>query len=305
MSPFGSGSSVIVSYWQRRRRDVLGLASALAVATVAEAQRQPAGIRTLRSALQSPELVADSVPTAPRSSWWAPAVSLVVPGTGQAALRQQRAFGYLAAEAFLLVQWIASRRDGGDGRAAYRRIAREVARSPFGGPLPDGPWSYYESMERFRESGVYNAGTGSQFVPEANDATYNGRQWLLARETFWRDPTVAPAVSSTEYQRALEFYRRRAVTSEYRWSWANAELQQDEYRQRIRRSNASYRAAAEWGGLLLANHLLSTVDAFVSVRLRRFGVAAGPTRSGTPGPMGAGGLGTGIEVRVPLVGLLR
>jgi hypothetical protein len=213
----------------------------------------------------------DSDPSSRKPHWWAPLASALVPGTGQAALRQQRTFAYLAAEGFLAVQWFAARRDGQDGRTEYRRIARDVARAPFGGPLRTAPWEYYEFMERFLESGAFNRGTGGAFVPETDTRTLNGRRWQEARVTFFRDTAMPPAVTSAEYQRALAFYRARAIPDEFRWSWANAQLQQDEFVQRIRRSNGSYRRAAEWGGLLLANHLLSTIDAFIAVRLGRLG----------------------------------
>jgi hypothetical protein len=288
------------------RRTFILLVALTAPVGQAAAQRQPSRAPTAFSPAAEIPAIALTGPSARPAPWWAPVASAIAPGAGQGALRQQRALGYVSGELFLAVRWLAARRDGADGRSEYRRIARDVARASFGGALRDGPWVYYESMERFLESGRYNAGTAAQFRPEPDETTYNGQQWLLARSTYWRDPDVEPAVSSIEYVRALEFYRGRAVTDEFRWSWTNAQLQQDEYRQRIRRSNASYRQAAEWGGLLLANHLLSTVDAFVSVRLRRF-----PSTGTAPvGPSSLEGQQVGpsmtwMTVSLPIGGLIR
>jgi hypothetical protein len=263
-----------------------------------------------RGGLQGPAPwpAADGAPPTPPGrrppSWWAPVASLLVPGSGQGLLRQSRAVGFVAAEAFLLVRWLDARQDGTTQRSAYRRIAREVARARFGGPLAEGPWSYYESMERFLESGQYDRGGSAGFLPESDEATFNGAQWRLARETYWRDPDAPPSPSSAEYQRALAFYQARAVQPAFRWSWANAQLQQDEYRQRIRRSNASYREAATLGGLVLANHLLSLVDSYVSVRLGRLGPDGTPAPpGGGRGPGGRRGVAAGpleLRIRVPM-----
>ena len=46
-------------------------------------------------------------------------------------------------------------------------------------------------------------------------------------------------------------------------------------RRTIRRSNNAYRTSLQDLGLVIANHALSTVDAFITVRLRRHVDAAG------------------------------
>lgn len=211
------------------------------------------------------------LPTDRVSPWFAPVLSAAVPGAGQGLLGQERGVGYLVAEAYLALQAVNAARGARREREAYREIARTVARAPFGGPRPDGPWYYYEKMQTALESGVFNKTPGNGFTPESDPATFNGSIWLLARETYWRDPDVAPPPTSPEYQRALAFYRRRAATDEYLWSWRDAQLAQDLFRQTIARSNQASRQAKQWVGLLLANHALSAVDAYVNVRLRVFG----------------------------------
>jgi hypothetical protein len=211
-----------------------------------------------------------AVPVASTAPWWAPVASAAVPGAGQFALRQQRSVAYLVAETFLLIQYVAAQRDGNRERAAYRELARSVARLRFGGGTP-GSWEYYERLEQFLESGAFDRVPGGSLDPETDATTYNGSRWLLARQTFWRDPNVPPPVNSVEYQRAVAFYERSAVTDGFRWSWRDAQLQQDVYVQTIRSANRSYQRAVNMLGVVAVNHLASLIDAYVSVRVRRFG----------------------------------
>ncbi len=212
-------------------------------------------------------------PTVRRAPWWAPAASAFVPGSGQLLLGQQRSVAYLAAEAYLVLQALAAQRDGNRDRSRYRSLASEIARKPFGGARPVGPWEYYESMEKFAESGAFDMVPGGAVDPETDPLTYNGYRWRLARETYWRDPNVAPSTSSQEYVRALNFYTLHAVTDAYRWSWRDAGLEQNTYGQTITSANRSYQRAVNVVGLIGANHLMSLVDAYISVRVRRFGGA--------------------------------
>jgi hypothetical protein len=78
-------------------------------------------------------------------------------------------------------------------------------------------------------------------------------------------------VTSAEYQRALDFYRRTAVSDAFRWSWFDATLEQDVYIQTIRSANRSYQRAVNVLGAVAVNHLASLIDAYVSVRIRRYG----------------------------------
>ncbi|MDQ6887237.1 MAG: hypothetical protein M3068_08065 [Gemmatimonadota bacterium] len=201
--------------------------------------------------------------------WWAPLVSAAVPGAGQAVLGQSRVLPYVGVEIFAWTEYLSLRRDGRNGRHQYQDLSRTVARSLFSDSLPNGDFEYYESMEHFVESGVFSQSAGGVVMPESDESTFNGTLWLLARRTFWEDPTTAPPPESVPYQRALEFYARRAVRPEYRWSWRNAQLEQDLFRRTIEESNDAFRSATQYLGLIIANHALSAVDAFVTLRLRR------------------------------------
>lgn len=252
----------------RRSRRVLLVSASLCVVPVSAALAQPS---TLPSAAVARPVAADSTRSAlgwgravPRAA--APVASLLVPGLGQAALGRQRFVAYVAIEGFTLLQYAKDSREASRERRRYRGLARDVARAAFGGARPDGSWDYYESMEKYVESGEFST-SGTEVVPETDPATYNGSRWLLARQTYWANPLVPPPKNSTEYLQALALYEEKAVRPEFRWSWRNAQLQLDLYRGSIDRANDSARRARGALTVLLANHLLSAFDAFAVLRI--------------------------------------
>lgn len=198
---------------------------------------------------------------------WAPVASLVLPGAGQAVLKQDRFIAYLALEAWAVLEFSNQRTEARHQQERYRELARDVARTLYGPSRPVGNWAYYESMEHYVESGVFDHVPGGEVDPDPDQSTFNGAMWLLARQTYWTDPTVPPLVTTPQYRYALNFYLNRAVRAEYRWSWRNAQLEQDLYIRTIRRSNTAFREARRALGLVIANHLLASVDAFVTLRV--------------------------------------
>jgi hypothetical protein len=206
--------------------------------------------------------------SADRPLWVRPAASFVLPGTGQLMAGQQRAAVYFAAELYLIARVLQVNQEAHREADHFRALAYDVARRAYMPTSRDTVFEYYETMERFTESGNYDSDAGSAFVPEPDATTYNGSVWLLARRTFWQDPDVPPDPTSPEYQRALQFYQSRAVGPGYLWSWRDASLEHDVYRQSIRRSDAAFRKVQGQVGLLLANHFLSAVDAMISSRLQ-------------------------------------
>lgn len=265
-----------------RMRGLAGWCAAVAVlASRADAQQHervalsspPSRVSETGRKFAGAERPADA---ARRDLWWAPFASAAVPGSGQAVLSQDRFVGYLAIEAYGWLQYAADSREGRRQRRAYRVLARKVARAYFGPNPPDGDFEYYERMEHFVESGVYDLAPGGELQPETDTTTYNGAQWLLARQTFFDDPETSPDPGSRVYRRALEFYWRRAIRPEFRWSWRNAQLEQDLFGRTIARSNTAFRNSVEDLGLIIANHALSTVDAYVTLRLRHRAGARSP-----------------------------
>jgi hypothetical protein len=177
----------------------------------------------------------------------------------------------MATEAYLLLKYIKDDRDGSDNASSFRAIARDVARRNFvvapGAVPPDADWHYYESMEKYLESGFFSLTTSGPTVPETDQATFNGVQWTFARRQFGIPLDDPGASANPNYPLAVALYESRAVGQPYRWSWRNAQLEQDLYKQTIARSNDAYRHAKYDVIALIANHLLSAIDAFATVRL--------------------------------------
>ena len=274
---------------RRQRVLVLGVvlfAGTAAVPRLPAQQSSRSRVGVARAGAGTPELPGTGLPRAPGvertgaigvARWgrmepadrrrWAPVASLLLPGTGQTLLGQDRFVAYLAMEAWSVLEFANQRTEARRQQNRYRNLARDVARSLFGTKPPVGTWAYYESMEHYVESGVFDRLPGGEVDPDEDVSTYNGAMWLLARQTYWTDPTVPPLVSSTAYRNAYNFYLDRAVRPQYRWSWRNAQLEQDIYVRTIQRSNTSYRGARRALGLVIANHLLSSVDAFATLRV--------------------------------------
>ncbi len=206
---------------------------------------------------------------APVRVWLRPAASLVVPGSGQLLAHQDRGAIYLVTELFALSRFLRQNQTARHEADRFRELAFDVARRSFS-PTPgvrDTAFEYFEQMEEFNASGAFNRGPGPAIVPEDDLATYNGAVWLLARRTFWADPNVPPPTDSPQYLRALQFYINRAVGPNYLWTWRDAALEQQEFRSAIRRSDDAFRQRQNELGLLLANHLVSAIDALISSRL--------------------------------------
>jgi len=241
-----------------------------ACACLAAAPAKGQGGRELRVPLS---LVAPDVAVPlHRRPWVRPLASLIVPGTGQLLGGQSRGVVYLATEVWLVARAVALLREGRGERSYYHDLSYQVARGRFGTDGREGPFSYYEEMGKYVESGVFDEDPGPGLIPQSDISTYNGSIWRLARETFFENPDSVPAHTSAPYRAALAFYVRRAITDPFRWSWRDARLEQDVYRASIRASDEAYRAATNYLGAVLLNHLVSAVDAFIAVRLGRNGV---------------------------------
>jgi hypothetical protein len=196
-----------------------------------------------------------------------PLASLLLPGAGQLLGHQDRGAVYLATEIYLVSRFLQLDREASLDADRFHSLAYDIARRTFGPTRRDTVFEYFEQMERFAESGRYDADPGSAFVPETDTHTYNGSMWLLARRTFWENADTPPDPTSLQYQRALQFYQARAVGPGYQWSWRDHSLEHEVFRETIRRSDDGFRRAQNQVGLLLANHVVSAVDALISSRL--------------------------------------
>lgn len=210
-----------------------------------------------------------SAQASPSGSAWAIVATALLPGVGQAILGNNRALPYLAVEAFAWTSYLSHSLEYRRHRDGYRGLASRVARAPFSSIRPDGSFEYYEHMTHYLEAGRFDVVAGGGLDPETDSATFNGAVWQLARRTYWSNPTVAPDTSSTEWQRAVAFYRARAYDQLYRWSWANAPQEYASFIALIGESNDANRRAMTDLGVVIANHVLSTVDAYITIRVTR------------------------------------
>jgi hypothetical protein len=198
--------------------------------------------------------------------WSAPIASALVPGLGQARLGQDRFVAYLALETYLLIEYFKNEREGNHNADSFRAIARDIARRGFPGSRPDTVWQYYEKVEKYDASGVFSKSLTGPIVPETDTLTYNGQQWILARKVHGIPLDQNPA-NNVRYADAVAYYASRAITQPYGWSWVNASFEKDIFKQTIGKSNDAYRRATGDLIALMANHIVSSIDAFSSVRL--------------------------------------
>jgi hypothetical protein len=228
----------------------------LVCATEAEAQRAPARVPA-PSAPQAPVGV-DLTP---------PLVSLVVPGGGQQLLGQDRKWAYLALEAAGWVFFIERRRAGGDYRNRYRDFAWQNGRIQSASRV-DGDFEYYERLAHWRQSGAFDRDpTAPGVQPELDDTTFNGSVWSLATRIFLGGSATVPE-SDPAYQSALAYYGARAYPADLRWDWSGAPDAQSEYASLLDASDSRFRQATTVLGVIIANHVLSAADAYLSARGR-------------------------------------
>ncbi len=174
---------------------------------------------------------------------------------------------YLALETWA---WISYANQQSRGRALerrYRDLAWQVARRVCPGVRRDTAFAYYEAMADFHESGAFDMNEGvSGIQPESRQQTYNGQQWVRAKALFLRGFEAPPG--SPEYNRAIEYYSVHAIPAGYCWSWGDSNLEQDAFNRLIDQSDGALRAATRTLGLILANHVVSAIDALISARLQ-------------------------------------
>lgn len=209
--------------------------------------------------------------------------SLLLPGWGQRTLGQRRAWGYALVEAALWGLWAERRSAGGDLRDRYRDLAWTEGRLRTGDRV-DGDFAYYETLSKWTRSGAFDGDPlASGVQPEEDPATFNGSIWALARDLYLGEGGPA-SPDDPGYARALDYYMARAYGEALLWDWTGKVDTLEEYRALIHRSDDRYRQATAAIGAVLANHLLSATDAYLSARSRHdVGVRVAP-----PSPEGRG-----------------
>ncbi|NJD10454.1 MAG: hypothetical protein FIB01_08485 [Gemmatimonadetes bacterium] len=231
-------------------------------------------------------------PAGPRNAAAPAAVvaSMLLPGAGQWLQGQSRWVPYLAVEVW---SWLRFRQRRADSRRLaerYRDLAWNVARRVSGitdGGRRDTVFEYYEAMTHYTASGLWDMSESQEGIqPEQDTATFNGQVWWLARGLFFHGGEDFPA-GSPEYEEALAYYRQHGIPERYAWAWSGSSLEQQVFMDLITDSDDAYREGTRMLGLILANHVASTVDALITARLRALASDRTSFRSGLA-PEGTG-----------------
>jgi hypothetical protein len=192
-------------------------------------------------------------------------LSAVLPGAGQHILGQRRQWAYLALEALGWFLYVDRRSAGSDFRRQYRDFAWNEARRQ-SGPRVDGDFAYYERLTKWERSGAFDADPVAAGVqPEMDAAAFNGSIWSLAKQLFLPGGQAIPE-SDPRYQRALEYYGARAYGVAFLWDWTGTGGAQDDFARLIIRSDERFRQATNVMGAIIANHVISAVDAYLTAR---------------------------------------
>jgi hypothetical protein len=222
--------------------------------------------------------------------------SALLPGAGQLSRGQKRGFAYIAAEAVTATAWAFFKNEGNNSRDEYVQFAREHARETaanydqYWNPIQDriqpwlkGDWEYYEHMSQYRRSGRYDRDLNTDYYVTSNirdldpetewDDSFNYRQWGISKINFFQsDPDNPDALigTSADTLAAKEYYAKIAVTEAYAWDWGPPEYggtaNRNQYGRIIDDANSAFRRASFSIGMLLANHVVSTIDAYISVK---------------------------------------
>jgi hypothetical protein len=203
----------------------------------------------------------------PPSAVAPPLLSLVLPGAGQHVLGQNRKWLYLALEAAGWALWVERRAAAHDYRDRYREYAWERGRLQ-SGPRVDGDFEYYERLTQWMRSGAFDVDPASPGVqPEMDPTTYNGSIWSLASQIHL-PPGPPPPETDPAYQSALAYYESRAYGTSLLWDWSAGSGSQQELARLIEASDHRFGQATTMLGAVIANHLVSAVDAHMSARGR-------------------------------------
>lgn len=194
-------------------------------------------------------------------------LSLGLPGAGQHVLGKRRKWLYLAAEVVGWTLYLERRAAGGRYRDEYRDFAWEHARLQEG-PRVEGDFEYYETLSHWASSGTFDSDPRAPGLqPEPDGGTFNGSVWALARQIHLGGGDAgADGPDAPGYEAALAYYRERAYGPPFLWNWAAAPGGQAELIRLIGESDDRFRQATTVLGAVLANHLISAVDAYVSAR---------------------------------------
>ncbi len=189
---------------------------------------------------------------------------------------------YMAVELWAWIQFLDWRREGHRLQTQYKDLAWLVARRISTGPRTDAGWEYYEALTHFQSSGAYDSDPLSLRRPAGRRP--HDLQWI---DLGSRPGTLPSGKPREPRPRRARIRTRRHPTTTWpepmppglAWDWGTSTLHQEEYTGLIRDSDEALRSSTGMIGVILANHLLSAVDALVSGRLGIAGKADPPSKS--------------------------
>jgi hypothetical protein len=174
---------------------------------------------------------------------------------------------FVAVETWAWVNWAKQRRRRTQLEREYRDLAWNVARRFTTSVRKDSVFTYYEAISEWNESGLFDADPGTPGLqPEPNELTFNGATWKRAKSLFLHGGVVSN--SAPEFEKALAYYRSNAIPEPYLWSWGSSPLAQQEFFDTIGLSDDAYRQATRMMGVILANHVVSAVEALIMARVK-------------------------------------
>ncbi len=211
-------------------------------------------------------------------------MSALLPGSGQLYQGQNRGYLYIAAEVASITGWALFRNKGNDTKEEFIEFAWVNARENVSTQNVRGDDDYYEHLARWDRSGVfskdpnYDIGDPFTIAPEDDPGTWNGEQWRIASiNHFEPDSTGAYTIGSrADSLAALQQYSGRAYEARYYWDWTgqtqgelrdNYRALQNQYLDLRDDSNLAFQRATASLVLLMANHVISVVDAFISAKI--------------------------------------
>jgi hypothetical protein len=207
--------------------------------------------------------------------------SALLPGSGQLYQGQNRGYAYIAAEVASIAGWVVFRNQGQDREDEFIDFAWVHARENVSSRNVRGSDEYYEHVEKWVKSGEFdtdrNYDLNDPFTidPWTDQETFNGDAWRIATINFFEPDSLNELVGTrADSLAALQFYAERAFQNDFYWDWTknntvdNYRALQNEYKDQRDESNTAFQRATFSLVFLMANHVISVVDAFMSSRIR-------------------------------------
>jgi hypothetical protein len=207
--------------------------------------------------------------------------SALLPGSGQLYQGQNRGYLYIAAEVASIAGWVVFRNRGRDGKEEYIEFAWINSRENVSSRNIRGDDDYYEHIARYVMSGEfdtdrnYNLNDLFTIDPWTEDGSWNGEQWRIATINHFEPDSMGAYTIGTRADSlaALQFYAGRAVQEDFYWDWTkdntvpNYRALQNQYLDLRDESNQAFQNATLSLVFLMANHVASVVDAFISAKI--------------------------------------